>query len=58
MVGIFEFSDEGGKTRYTGRARHWTDVAKQQHQAMGFADGWSKVAEQLADLAEKTKAEA
>jgi uncharacterized protein YndB with AHSA1/START domain len=58
MVGFFEFEDEGGKTRYTGRARHWTEVAKQQHQAMGFADGWGKVAEQLAELAENAKAEA
>ena len=58
MVGFFEFADEGGKTRYTGRARHWTDVSKQQHQAMGFADGWGKVAEQLAELAESARAEA
>lgn len=52
MVGFFEFEEEGGKTRYRGRARHWTEVAKSQHQAMGFADGWGKVAEQLAELAE------
>jgi uncharacterized protein YndB with AHSA1/START domain len=58
MVGFFEFEEEGGKTRYTGHARHWTEVAKQQHQAMGFADGWGKVAEQLAALAEKATAEA
>lgn len=23
MVGTMEFADEGGKTRYTGMARHW-----------------------------------
>jgi uncharacterized protein YndB with AHSA1/START domain len=52
MVAITDFEDEGDKTRYTARARHWTADAKQQHEAMGFHDGWGKVAEQLADLAE------
>ena len=52
MTGIFEFADEGGKTRYTATARHWTAEAKAQHEAMGFAQGWSAVADQLAALAE------
>jgi len=56
MVGFFEFADEGGKTRYTAGARHWTAEAKAQHEAMGFADGWGKVAEQLAQLAEAENA--
>jgi uncharacterized protein YndB with AHSA1/START domain len=52
IVGFFEFADEGGKTRYTASARHWTAEDKARHEAMGFADGWGKVAEQLAELAE------
>lgn len=52
MTGIFAFADEGGKTRYTASARHWSAEAKAQHEAMGFIDGWSKVAEQLAGIAE------
>jgi uncharacterized protein YndB with AHSA1/START domain len=52
MVAITEFIEEGGKTRYRATARHWTAEAKQQHEAMGFTDGWGKVAEQLAELAE------
>jgi uncharacterized protein YndB with AHSA1/START domain len=52
MVGTMEFADEGGKTRYTGTARHWTRDAYEQHQAMGFEQGWGIVAEQLAALAE------
>lgn len=52
MVGIIEFEDEGGKTRYTGRARHWTEEAMQRHEQMGFEAGWSAVAVQLAELAE------
>jgi uncharacterized protein YndB with AHSA1/START domain len=52
MVGIMEFTDENGKTRYTGRARHWTQEAFDQHKTMGFESGWATVAEQLAALAE------
>jgi uncharacterized protein YndB with AHSA1/START domain len=52
MVGTFEFADEGGKTRYTGTARHWTREAFEQHEAMGFEQGWGVVAAQLAELAE------
>ena len=58
MLGYFEFADEGGKTRYTAGARHWTEEALKQHEAMGFTEGWGKVAEQLAELAESEKAEA
>jgi uncharacterized protein YndB with AHSA1/START domain len=52
MVGTMEFADEGGKTRYTGSARHWTKESYEQHKAMGFEQGWTLVAEQLAALAE------
>ena len=52
MVGTMEFAEEGGKTRYTGSARHWTRDAFDRHKAMGFEEGWTVVAEQLAALAE------
>ncbi|NNM78679.1 SRPBCC family protein [Sphingomonas sp. ID1715] len=52
MVAITEFEPEGDKTRYRATARHWTEEARQQHEAMGFQGGWGKVAEQLAQLAE------
>ena len=52
MVGTIEFADEGGKTRYTASARHWTTEAYDRHKAMGFEQGWAAVAEQLAALAE------
>ena len=53
MVGIFEFEPEGEGTRFTARARHWTDEALEQHKAMGFEQGWGVMAEQLADVAER-----
>lgn len=52
MTGTLEFADEGGRTRYTATARHWTAEARDQHAAMGFEQGWGVVAEQLAELAE------
>lgn len=52
MVGFFELSPEGRGTRYRAGARHWDEAAMQQHESMGFKEGWGKVAEQLAELAE------
>ncbi len=52
MVGIFSLEAEGTGTRYTAVARHWSEEAMKQHTEMGFNAGWSKVAEQLAQLAE------
>lgn len=52
MIGIFEIAPEGDGTRYTGSARHWSAVSRDQHKAMGFEQGWSAVAEQLAEICE------
>ena len=52
MIGIWEVAPEGKGTRFTGRARHWTEEARQQHQDMGFEAGWMAAAEQLKALAE------
>lgn len=41
----------GGKTRYRAIARHWTEEAKQQHEQMGFHEGWGQTARQLEALA-------
>jgi len=53
MVGFMEFTPEGDKTHYRGGARHWTAEAYEQHKAMGFEDGWGKVAEQLEEVARR-----
>ena len=57
FTGFMEFTPEGDKTRYIGRARHWTAEAYEQHKAMGFVDGWGKVAEQLEEVAKRVAAE-
>lgn len=49
---IVTFDDEDGKTRYTARARHWNAEDCAAHEEMGFHEGWGKVAEQLAALAQ------
>ncbi|MCE7795270.1 SRPBCC family protein [Sphingobium sufflavum] len=52
MVGFWEIAAEGDGTRYTARARHWSAEAMEQHRAMGFVDGWTACADQLAALCE------
>lgn len=53
MVGGFEFEPRGEQTLYRGWARHWTEEAHAQHEAMGFAEGWGKVAEQWETVARR-----
>ncbi len=53
MIGIWEINPEGDGTRYTGRARHWTEEACKQHDEMGFAEGWGGCADQLKALCEQ-----
>ena len=51
------FEDVGGKTKYTARVHHWTTADREEHEKMGFHQGWSVCTEQLAALVEKCKAE-
>lgn len=52
MIGIWEIAPEGEGTRYTARARHWSEDARRQHEEMGFVQGWEACAQQLAELCE------
>jgi uncharacterized protein YndB with AHSA1/START domain len=52
MIGIWQVEPEGDGTRYTASARHWAAEAKEQHEAMGFTQGWGACADQLAALAQ------
>ncbi|WP_028034585.1 SRPBCC family protein [Chelativorans sp. J32] len=53
FTGIITFEDEGGRTRYTARARHWRVEDKKAHEEMGFHEGWGQCADQLAELLER-----
>jgi uncharacterized protein YndB with AHSA1/START domain len=52
IIGIWEIESEGEGTRYTARARHWTEEAMKNHAEMGFEAGWGACADQLKSLAE------
>ncbi|OYU47788.1 MAG: polyketide cyclase [Rhizobiales bacterium PAR1] len=52
FTGIITFTDAGdGKTIYTARARHWSAADCEQHEKMGFHEGWGKAADQLEAVA-------
>ena len=53
MTLILTFEDEGGKTRYTARARHWTVADRETHEKMGFHQGWGICTDQLTALVAK-----
>ncbi|MEM9964910.1 MAG: SRPBCC family protein [Asticcacaulis sp.] len=56
MTAIVTFEDAGnGETLYTARARHWSAEKKQQHEEMGFHEGWGICADQLEALAQTLK---
>jgi len=53
MIGIWEIEPDGSGTRYTARARHWTEEARKSHEEMGFEAGWGACADQLKALCEQ-----
>lgn len=53
MTVIVTFEDEGGKTRYRARVRHWTVADREAHEKMGFHEGWGQCADQLEALVAK-----
>ena len=50
MTLVLTFEDEGGKTRYTARALHWTEADRKAHEDMGFHQGWGQCTDQLEAL--------
>jgi uncharacterized protein YndB with AHSA1/START domain len=53
MTVIVTLDAEDGKTRYTARVLHWTVADREEHERMGFHQGWSQCANQLASVAAK-----
>jgi uncharacterized protein YndB with AHSA1/START domain len=52
MTAIWQFSDEGSGTRLLARALHMTPEAKQQHEEMGFHEGWGTMITQWDEFAQ------
>lgn len=53
MTVVLTFEDLGGRTKYVAHIKHWTKEACDQHEEMGFHQGWAQCAEQLAEMAAK-----
>lgn len=51
MTTFVELSDDGGRTRFVVRALHWTEEARNRHEAMGFHDNWELAAGRLEAIA-------
>ena len=52
MVAETIFEDAGGgRTRYIARAMHWDRATLEEHERMGFHEGWGMAADQLEALA-------
>lgn len=49
MTAILSLEDAGEGTHYVATAMHRDAEARQQHEKMGFHDGWGKVVDQLVD---------
>lgn len=52
MTAVVTFEDAGaGRTKYTARALHWSVADREQHEKMGFHQGWAQCADQLVEVA-------
>jgi uncharacterized protein YndB with AHSA1/START domain len=50
MTAILTFEDVNGDTRYTARVLHWSVADREEHEKMGFHEGWGQCADQLAEV--------
>lgn len=53
MTLIVTLADAGpGKTTYSARVMHWTAESREEHEKMGFHQGWAAAAAQLETVAQ------
>jgi len=52
MTAVIELSPHADGTLYVAHALHWSEADRQQHEQMGFHDGWGKAADQLLEVAQ------
>lgn len=53
MTVILTFENLDGITRYTARVRYWTVADSDEHEKMGFYEGWGICTDQLKALVKK-----
>ena len=51
FTAVITMADEGEGSRYVARVMHPDDAAREQHEKLGFFDGWNSVITQLDELA-------
>jgi len=51
FTAIITMADEGTGTRYIAKVMHEDDAAREQHEKLGFFDGWNTAITQLDDFA-------
>ncbi|MDX1251014.1 MAG: SRPBCC family protein [Gammaproteobacteria bacterium] len=51
MTACITFEPQDNKTKYTARVFHWSVSDREEHEKMGFYEGWSKATDQLVELA-------
>jgi uncharacterized protein YndB with AHSA1/START domain len=49
FTAVLSLEDHGTGTRYTALAMHPTPAARDEHEAMGFHEGWGKALDQLVE---------
>jgi uncharacterized protein YndB with AHSA1/START domain len=52
MTAIITLADEGAGTRYGATVLHQSAAAREQHEQMGFFEGWNLCIDQLAEVAQ------
>lgn len=52
MMGGWELTPENGGTLYRAWARHWSMESRDDHETMGFRQGWLAIAEQFKQICE------
>lgn len=51
MVATITFTAQGTKTLYKAVVQHWSIADREEHEKMGFHEGWSIATDQLVNLA-------
>lgn len=50
ITAILTFTDEGAATKYTAHVLHQSPEAREQHETLGFFDGWNAALDQMVEM--------
>ena len=55
FTAIVEMAPQGKGTKYTATVLHANEKSRDQHDTMGFHDGWGKALDQLVEMVKKSR---